>query len=175
MAAVWYFAYGSNMQSATLRGRRGIAFQRALPGRAAGWRLVLDKPPLISVGESFANIIRDPDSQVLGVLYEISDADLPHIDLTEGVLIGNYQRIEIPVQALSALDAPPAAAFTLISDRRDETLQPSTRYMDLLIAGAEEHGLPAEYVAFLRSLPARPPTEEAMRIRPLMDQLMRRT
>src|SRR6266571_8462260 len=41
---VWYFAYGSNMQRATLCGRRGIEPLRALAARAAGWRLALDKP-----------------------------------------------------------------------------------------------------------------------------------
>src|SRR6266478_7773083 len=54
---VWYFAYGSNMETATLRGRRGIEPLCALGARAAGWRLVLDKPPLVPVGEAFANIV----------------------------------------------------------------------------------------------------------------------
>jgi ribosomal protein S12 methylthiotransferase accessory factor YcaO len=43
MSIIWYFAYGSNMQSATLRGRRGIEYRRALPGRLDWWRRVLDK------------------------------------------------------------------------------------------------------------------------------------
>jgi len=48
---IWYFAYGSNMQAATFRGRRGIEPLRALAARLPGWRLVLDKPPLVPVGE----------------------------------------------------------------------------------------------------------------------------
>jgi hypothetical protein len=58
----WYFAYGSNMQSATLRGRRGVGYARALPARVPGWRLVLDKPPLISVGHG-ANIAPIPTAR----------------------------------------------------------------------------------------------------------------
>jgi hypothetical protein len=42
---MWYFAYGSNMESGTLRGRRGIPFRRAVAARAPGWRVVFDKPP----------------------------------------------------------------------------------------------------------------------------------
>jgi len=170
---MWYFAYGSNMQSATLRGRRGIQYHRAIAGRAVGWRLVLDKPPLVSIGESFANIIPDSDAEVLGVLYEIAAVDIEHIDVSEGVLLGNYRRIEIPVQPLSGPEQH-VAAFTLTSDHRDPDLQPSTRYMDLLIAGALEHGLPAEYVAFLRSVPARVESVEAARLRPLIEQVIRR-
>ena len=171
---LWYFAYGSNMQSATLRGRRGIGFQRAVAGRLHGWRLVLDKPPLVSIGQSFANIIRDTTAEVLGVLYEISEADLAHLDVTEGVPLGNYQRIEIAVQPLSDGHDATLNAFTLTSDHRDPVLQPSSRYMGLLIDGALEHGLPAEYVAFLRTVPARPETAEAAQFRPLLDQVLRR-
>src|SRR5262249_31220268 len=59
---MWYFAYGSNMQSDTLHGRRGIAFRRAVAVRAPGWRVVFDKPPLLPIGEAFANIVPDPDA-----------------------------------------------------------------------------------------------------------------
>lgn len=169
---VWYFAYGSNMQSATLRGRRGIAYARAVPGQARGWRLVLDKPGLIPTGESFGNIILDPAAAVWGVLYQIDDADLGHIDLTEGVLIGNYARIEIPVQPSDSASA--INAFTLVSERRDPALQPSTRYMELLVAGAEEHGLPAEYIAFLRSIRARPESPEMAQMRSFIDAALQR-
>jgi len=168
----WYFAYGSNMQSATLRGRRGILFHRALSGRARGWRLVLDKPGLIPTGSAFANIIPDASAEVWGVLYQIDDTDLGHLDLTEGVLIGNYVRIEIPV--VPSIANPPVSAFTLISDRRDPGLRPSTRYMGLLIAGAEEHGLPPDYVGFLRRIPAQPESPEGAALRPFIDAALRR-
>ena len=160
------------MQSATLRGRRGIDYAHAVPAQARGWRLVLDKPGLIPMGDSFANIIPDPAATVWGVLYQIDAADLDHIDLTEGVLIGNYARIEIAVQPPGAASA--IGAFTLVSERRDPRLQPSTRYMGLLISGAEEHGLPADYVAFLRSIPARPESPEVAQLRPFIDDALRR-
>jgi hypothetical protein len=168
---VWYFAYGSNMQSATLRGRRGIAFHRAVPARLSGWRLVFDKPGLLGTGESYANVISDPDATVLGVAFEISEADLRHVDLTEGVLIGNYRRVEVPLTPLA--DDGPRSAFTLTSERRDTRLSPSQRYMAMLIEGAIEHGLPHEHVAFLRTVPAREESAEATALRSLIDDAMR--
>jgi len=170
---VWYFAYGSNMETATLRGRRGIEPLCALGARAAGWRLVLDKPPLVPVGEAFANIVPDARAAVLGVLYELSPADWEHVELTEGVRIGNYRSVTVRASPLSE-PALEVDARTLTSDRRDPTLGPSARYMASLIAGAEEHGLPAEYVAFLRAVPARPETREAAAFRPLLDEVLRR-
>jgi GNAT superfamily N-acetyltransferase/cation transport regulator ChaC len=152
MSSVWYFAYGSNMQRATFTGRRGIIPKGALAARLAGWRLVLDKPPIVPVGESMANVVADPGGEVLGVAYELTAEGLARVDLTEGVLIGNYRRVEVAVATL-AEPARTIAAWTLTSDRRDPTLRPSRRYLAALIEGAEEHGLPAAYVAALRAVP----------------------
>ena len=173
MSRVWYFAYGSNMQSATLRGRRGIAYRRALPARVSGWRVVFDKPPLVPIGEGFANLLQDPEAAALGVLFELEPADLDHLELTEGVPIGNYARVTVTAVPLDT--APnPLTAVTFSSDRRDPRLLPSTRYMALLVEGAEEHGLPAEYVEFLRAVPARPETAAARAWAPLVEQVLRR-
>ncbi len=166
-ARVWYFAYGSNMQPATFAGRRGIAPSRALPASAPGWRLTLDKTPLVPIGESFANLLAEPGAEVFGVLYEIGPDDLAHVDLTEGVLIDNYRRIEVDVVPLGA-DGP-ARAHTLISDKRSAKLQPSDYYMRLLIEGAETHGLPAEWIAMLRAVPTCTASPEAMAGRRIVD------
>jgi hypothetical protein len=171
---VWYFAYGSNMQGDTLRGRRGIAAARAVAVRAPGWRVVFDKPPLFPIGEAFANIVPDPAAVALGVAFEVSDEDLAHIELSEGVLLGNYRRVDLAVEPLVACPQAPATAAALASDRRDPDLRPSTRYMALLIAGALEHGLPAEYVSALRAVPAGEPSAEARALRPRVDAAMRR-
>ena len=46
--------------------------------------------------------------------------------------------------------------------------------MACLAAGAEEHGLPAEYAAFLRAVPARPESPAAAAFRPLFEDVLRR-
>ena len=169
---VWYFAYGSNMQSATLRGRRGIAYTRAQAARVPGWRLVLDKPPLIEVGHGFANIVPDPATEVLGVLFELSEDEMEHIELSEGVRIGNYAAVEVWAWPFDAVE--PVQARSLSSDRRDATLRPSTRYMALLIEGAVEHGLPTDYVETLRAVAAVEESAEAAALRPFIDRAIKR-
>ncbi len=168
----WYFAYGSNMQSETLRGRRNVVWRRAVAARAPGWRVVFDKPPLFAIGCGFANLIADPTTTALGVAFELDDAELAHIELTEGVAIGNYARVAIAIEPLATVPDPPTTAFTLATDKRDPTLQPSTRYMALLIAGAIEHELPADYVALLRAVPACEESAQAQELRPMIDRLM---
>jgi gamma-glutamylcyclotransferase len=172
---MWYFAYGSNMQSDTLRGRRGVVFARAVAARVPGWRVVFDKPPLFPIGEAFANIVPDPGAVALGVAFLVGDDDLAHIERSEGVPIGNYRRVEVTVETLAPCDDDPRVAVSLASDRRDPSLRPSTRYMELLVAGAIEHGLPAEYVESLRAVPAVPPSAVARALRPLVDVVMRRS
>jgi cation transport regulator ChaC len=164
---VWYFAYGSNMQPATFAGRRGIAPSRALPARAPGWRLTFDKTPLVPIGESFANLMPEPDAETFGVLYEIRREDLAHIDLTEGVLIGNYERREIEIIPLAA--GRPTCAFTLLSNKRSPDLRPSEYYMALLIEGAEVQGLPPEWIGMLRAVPTCASSPDTMAGRSLLN------
>ena len=166
---VWYFAYGSNMQPATLRGRRGIVARQAVPARLTGWRLVFDKPTLLPMGEGMANVVETPGAEVLGVAYAVTADDLAHIDLTEGVLIENYRRVAVRVTALDP-DLGEIEAFTLTSDRRDASLRPSHRYMGLLIDGAQAHGLPQDYVAWLRACPSIEESPESAAARAFIDR-----
>jgi hypothetical protein len=171
---IWYFAYGSNMQRDTFCGRRGVVCLRAVPVRVPGWRVVFDKPPLLPIGESFANLVPDPAAEAFGVAYAIGEEDYAHIELTEGVLLGNYARVTVPVRPLRDVPEPPGEAHSLSSDRRDASLRPSTRYMGLVIAGALEHDLPAPWIEHLRAVPAGAESAVAGAARPLLDAFLRR-
>jgi len=169
---VWYFAYGSNMQPATFAGRRGIAATRAVPARLVGWQLVFDKPPILPMGQGMGNAVAATGAVLFGVAYAITPEDLAHVDLTEGVLIENYRRVAVEIEPLDG--GAPFEAWTLTSDRRDATLLPSQRYMALLIDGAEHHGLPAEYVAWLRAHPAVAESPESAVARSLIDRALKK-
>lgn len=161
------------METATFRGRRGIEYGRAVAARLPGYRLVLDKPPLFPIGESYANLIADASAEVLGVLYEVGEIELAHIDLTEAVPVGNYRWIEVAVVPLVAPQET-WPARTLISEKSDPGLRPSRRYMACLIAGALEHGLPLDYVDFLRGIEACEESAESLRLRPHLDRFLAR-
>ena len=170
---VWYFAYGSNMQPATFTGRRGITAARAVAARLAGWRLVFDKPPLLPVGHGMANVVEEAGAEVFGVAYAITAGDLAHVDLTEGVLIGNYRRVAVRVTPLDAGEAA-LDAFTLTSDARDPSLLPSRRYLALLVEGAQVHGLPADHLAWLRAHPALDETPQSLAARAFIDRALKK-
>jgi hypothetical protein len=173
MTSVWYFAYGSNMQRETFSGRRGIAPLRAVAARVTGWRLVLDKPPLVPMSQSFANLIPDAAAEVLGVLYEVTPEDHAHVEFSEAVPFGNYRRAEVEASPL-ALPAAPVLAYTLVSERRAPDMRPSRRYVEMMVAGALQHDLPGEWVEFLRALPAGEESEADVKLRAVLDRLMRK-
>ena len=83
-ALVWYFAYGSNLDPGTFRGRRKM---RPLETRVAvldGWRLVFD----LAVGKgerAVANLLAEPGASTTGVAYRIDAEQARHLDRTEGV------------------------------------------------------------------------------------------
>ena len=120
---VAYFAYGSNMDSATLRDRRSVQWSRAMPACAKGWRLVIRKPSLLGgAAGAMANILCDADSEVWGVLFEITHEELEHLELTEGVKIGHYKRTEVLVEPAGNWNdgaRSPVRAVTLSSDAGD--------------------------------------------------------
>jgi len=120
-----------------------------------------------------ANVVTEPGAEVLGVAYAITHADLAHVELTEGVLIGNYARVAVRITPLDG-SAAELDAVTLASERRDPALRPSRRYMGLLIEGAQTHGLPAAYVDWLRGHPAVDESPQAAAARALIDQALKK-
>lgn len=148
-ASLWYFAYGSNMSGAILRGRRGLAPLAARPACLHGYRLVFTVP--IGPGErGVANVETAPGERICGVVHLLSSADCDRLDRTEGVPIGIYRRVPVKVEAA---DGERLSAFTYQSAACDPRRRPSARYLGLLLDGCREHGLPAEWEAWLRALP----------------------
>jgi cation transport regulator ChaC len=145
--ALWYFSYGSNMNRAIFLERRGmhpLATRRAWLDH---YRLCFNLP--IGPGErAVANIEPEPGARTHGVLYLIGPEESDRLDYTEGVHVGAYRRLAVEVVADGEGRVP---AFTYTSSRKAEGRKPSPRYMHLLLEGAEQHGLPREYVRFLES------------------------
>ena len=140
----WYFAYGSNMQAATLRGRRGIEPLDVTIGRLAGYRLCFDIP-IGSGSRGVANLAVDEGAEVWGVAYLLTTEQHERLDQTEGVPMGLYRRIPVDIETR----AGSLAVETYISERRDSSRMPSFRYLALIREGAREHALPEAWQSIL--------------------------
>lgn len=134
-----YFAYGSNMDRRQMEER---CPDSELVGSAKleGWRFLINT-------RNVATIVPDHSSVVYGVPWRISASDEKTLDGYEGVRYGTYRKDELDVEVT---DGPSEKALVYIA-RDTEEGKPGEDYIKKIIAAAEEHDLPAEYIAELQS------------------------
>ena len=162
-----YFAYGSNLNARAVaewsrhHGQRPLGLQGGRPAVLDNYRLGF---PIFSEywGGGIADIVYDPGKYVMGVTFELADAELALLDRkVERVLdaggceVGIYRRTEVKVAPLGK--GKPAQAITYQGVSVDRNHVPPTRhYMDLLIQGACAHGLSTMWLAYLQSFDTQP-------------------
>jgi gamma-glutamylcyclotransferase len=145
-----YFAYGSNLSPRIIEAWCPAARYLG-PARLDGFRLAfLRRSQRWRAGA--ADVVPAAGHAVWGALYAVSPADLEALDRKEFVAHSGYRRREVEVE----LDGRRvgAATYEVVDKARDE-LTPRREYLELMLAGARERGLPDEWIAELRSLPAR--------------------
>lgn len=159
--SVWYFAYGANMATDVIVGRRGLQVLESRAGRAIGWRVGFVERGLPLVEPAFAGLVSEEvmqahtveardalertTTEAWGVLHRVSERDLRRLDRFEGP---GYQRRAITVRDR---DERVVEAQAYTSPRPIAGRAPSRRYRDLLLHGANEHGLPESHLAWLRA------------------------
>ena len=144
---IWYFAYGSNMCRSIFCERRGMNPLAVRTGWLDGYRIRFHLP--VGPGErGVANLELDVGARTHGVLYLLGADECDRLDRTEGVHRGYYERVPVVV-AVGEFDR--VQAFTYQSPWKSEGRKPSARYLGLLLEGARQHGLPAEYLQFLEA------------------------
>jgi hypothetical protein len=130
-----YFAYGSNLCSRQMARRCPDAVDpRPAVLRDHDW--LINQRGVATV-ESFSG------NQVHGVLWQLSDDDLAALDNAEGVPV-RYRRDLLTV---STHDGP-SDAWVYI-DHRVTPGPPRHGYLERIIGGALEHGLPERWIEFL--------------------------
>ena len=157
--SVRYFAFGSNMASSVMVGRRGM---RPLePPSAAlvrGHELGFTLPGVPLVEPAFASLERSSDAEAAchGVLYTLSLGDWARLCASEGVPTGAYRIVTVPAERYD--DGAVVSAYSLTAGllRSPVSLSPSERYLKLLQQGALEVGLRDEYQQMLREIETSP-------------------
>ncbi len=138
----WYFAYGSNLWIDQMIARTGAIGHADHPPRIAhlaDHRLVFQH--LEPAGPAYANILC-PGDGVLGVVYRCSAAELERLDRYEG----GYDRQ--PVTVIDQQGEVLAATTYVVISRPAATFgRPGPEYLQRIVTGARQHGLPEEYIA----------------------------
>ena len=148
-----YFAYGSNMASARLTARVPSARPLGI-ARLADFAWRCNKHG--ADGTAKANLVRESGAETWGVLYEMDTTGLDVLDRVEG----GYERVVVQVEQGNR----ELRAHTYVSDRLLESEPPASWYLGLVVSGAREHALPAEWIASLEGLAERDDDESGDRM-----------
>lgn len=95
------------------------------------------------------NLVEKKGAVSYGILYELDDKELDELDRLEGFGKG-YRKAISHVNINDIVYHP--FLYVAESSSIDESLSPFEWYKDLVIVGAQYHGLPDTYVAGLRSV-----------------------
>ncbi|MFQ5816759.1 MAG: gamma-glutamylcyclotransferase family protein [Terriglobia bacterium] len=144
MADVWYFAYASNMSRQQVKQRAGEPKEEKV-ARLDGYELNFDK--IARGGTGTATITLASGKVVWGVLYRLREQQLKALDRFEGVP-QHYRRSEVTVRDGAGNQF---AAQVYLASKVRKGLKPDRYYLQQIIQGAEEHNLPADYIAQLRA------------------------
>ena len=106
----------------------------------------------VNRGCGVADAVRDMNSNVWGVVYEVSNLDLKQLDKCEGYRPGRDQNSYWRRHCIVFLDGDAGGCLTTetyFAEPQPNPPLPSRQYMDLIIAGARHWQLPADYIAEL--------------------------
>ena len=140
-----YFAYGSNMYSPRLQSR--VSSARFVDiARLPGYCLAFRKRGHDGSGK--CDLEPFEMETVWGVLFRVDTAELDALDAAEGE---GYRRK--PVVVTTSEDFVDAFTYRARADWLTHEL-PFDWYRDLVVAGAQEHGLPEVYTAAIAAMDA---------------------
>lgn len=155
-----YFAYGDKMFAPHLHSIAAEAVYLCA-AKVMGYKLFFHSRGI----EDFSgkcNIVpvKDPGSEVYGVLYDIPFDQRPFLDKAEGLGYASQETIlrvfSVEQDVTTGERLEPVFAFSYVAhqDNIFEDLVPFTWYKAMIISGARAHGLPASYIQALEKFSA---------------------
>lgn len=157
---VYNFAFGANMSSKVLTGRRKIKPISSEPAILYDYELAFTLRGVPYIEPCFGNIEYNKNSCVHGLLHKMTSYDFMRLMSSEAgsnetkhgyiakeVTCVTYDGKKIIARALQCVDGSRQYV------KKHELLYPSQRYMNLLINGAIEYNLDKQYISWLKSYP----------------------
>ncbi len=132
-----YFAYGSNMNRNQMVARCPGALL-VETARLPQWEFRIN-------GRGVATIVQHPERTVHGVVWEINETHRASLDRHEGVAAGCYEIRMMDV----LLPCSSAVSALVYVDPIQSHGSPWDDYLNRVVEGARQHGLPEEYIAGL--------------------------
>ena len=147
-----YFAYGCNMDHAFLESVLGRQISPGWAARVDGWRLAFNKGGEGEAGGGVvANLVSAEEGTTYGVVYRLPFESLAALDEFEGAP-EHYRRDTLFVEPVGRQALQAAVTYLgqprwIVSEGK-----PPEDYLDLVVRGAATHGIPGDYIDWLRLL-----------------------
>lgn len=145
-----YFAYGSNMSLAQMQQILGdvrVVGCARLPQHKIGFY-----GHSVKWDGAVETVVPDVDSDVWGVLYEVGAYDWDALDnFQDARLDGTGEYFHYPVEVFDEHNVSRTATLYKKAELR-EAKHPSTEYVEVMIAGAREQGVPQSYIDILQKI-----------------------
>ncbi|KAM3596609.1 uncharacterized protein V6R79_017739 [Siganus canaliculatus] len=144
-----YFAFGSNL----LKERLHLANPSAIfctTGRLKDYELrfgLWEKDADSTWHGGAATIESCPGAEVWGVIWTLSNENLASLDNQEGVSLGRYSPLEVSVETDQGL-----MICRTYQMNNFHACPPSPQYKQVVCLGAEQNGLPVEYLRKLEAI-----------------------
>lgn len=153
-----YFAYGSNMDREQI-GKRCPSAQFVCVAVLPDHRLAFTRESKCR-GCGVADAVAEDGGSVVGVVFEINDADLFRLDVSEGYRVhrtekNSYIRRECVVLEVGDKPDPEKMhllVWTYFAVPQENPPRPNQEYKDLIVSGAKCWGLPDDYIAKLERI-----------------------
>lgn len=147
MNPVLYFAYGSNMSLRRLR-RRVLSAVPVGMAVLEGYRLAWHKRGVDGSAKCDAVASAATTDNVYGMLFALDGADLHLLDVAEGAGFA-YVRKPVAVTGDNGLRSQAQCYFALDVE---QGLKPYDWYLEHVLVGALEAGLPSSYIEVLENV-----------------------
>ena len=149
------FAYGSNLDKVQITKRCESAKFISIAS-LKGYQIAFTRKS--KIGEyAVAGVVKKKDSEVWGVIYEISEEDCNELDECEGYLSSTYKddnaynREIIEVFENCDLDKPKKVSI-YIANQEPNPGRPSKEYLGLILGGARYYDFPESYIEMLEQV-----------------------
>ena len=144
---ILYFAYGSNMSISRLGQRVRVACRVGLC-RLESHELRFHKAGKDGSAKCDAFETENPAHFVLGSLFTIDTATKPQLDRVEGLGYGYEEKLVTVIDG----SGQTFEAFTYYATSIDQSLKPFSWYLNHVLVGARECGMPAGYLARIEQI-----------------------
>jgi gamma-glutamylcyclotransferase len=145
----YYFAYGSNMNKEQLRSR-GVRPLSVAVAKLPDHRIAFHG--YSKTWDGAVETVVSPGQEIWGVIYTLTFSDADRLDTWQDVRLDGTGAYFLFPTRVTVTEGKTHPVLIYKKDILGEPQNPSREYLDFILQGALEHGLPSSYVDELRGI-----------------------